>query len=239
MSNRTAYFYVKKRQERREKKNNQQHKRRSEQKRKRSLISLFSTSSISSDCIDKSSIFDENSNAQQPKSNQNDNFTYDPLPALTNISDDKNLNLSNDDIMLFDVSSSSSSSSSPSSPSSSSSSSDTDSSEDESDTMYMYSDLPDNRPLYPSTSTTVSEFSRDILEFCRVSRLPSKQRSYLLDLFRKYLPAPNLVPTSGDDLLDVIGIGEMYRSEKLCGACYSSTADSICSTIQCIHEEMK
>src|SRR4051812_1287777 len=99
--------------------------------------------------------------------------------------------------MLFDMSFSSSSSS----PSSSSSNSDTDSSEDESDTMYMYSHLPDNRPLYPSTSTTVSEFSRDILEFCRISRLPNKQRSYLLDLFRKYLPSPNLVPTSGDDLL--------------------------------------
>jgi hypothetical protein len=65
----------------------------------------------------------------------------------------------------------------------------------------MDSHLPDERPLHSSTSATVYQFSLDILEFCRVAHLPDKQRTHLLELFEKYLPSPNLVPKSGDDLL--------------------------------------
>ena len=58
----------------------------------------------------------------------------------------------------------------------------------------------DHRPLHPFTRSTVNEFSIDVIDFCRGSRLPKNQRSHLLDLFRKYLPSPNLVPTSSEDL---------------------------------------
>lgn len=172
MSNTTPYFYLKKQQDRREKKTNQQYKRRFKQKRKRSLISL--PSSVSS-------------------------ILSDTLPELTNVSDNGSYNISNEDAMLFDASSSPS----PSSPScfSSSSSSSTNTSEDESDTKYKYSHFSDDRPLYSSSTTTVSDFSRDLLEFSRISRLPNKQRSHLLNLFQKYLPSPNSVPTSSDHLL--------------------------------------
>lgn len=60
--------------------------------------------------------------------------------------------------------------------------------------------VPDHRPLHSFTNTTVNQFSIDLLDFFRVSRLPKNQRCHLLNLFRKYLPSPNLVPNSSDDL---------------------------------------
>lgn len=54
--------------------------------------------------------------------------------------------------------------------------------------------------LYISTTLTVREFSIDILEFYRSSRLPNTQRHQLLQLFKKYLPSPNLVPQSSECL---------------------------------------
>ncbi|CAF3429267.1 unnamed protein product [Rotaria socialis] len=68
--------------------------------------------------------------------------------------------------------------------------------------MNLNSGLPDHRPPHSSTSTTVFQFSLNILEFGRISRLPDKQRIDLLDLFQKYITSPNLVPKSGDDLLE-------------------------------------
>ncbi|CAF3439334.1 unnamed protein product, partial [Rotaria sp. Silwood2] len=92
----------------------------------------------------------------------------------------------------------------------SSSSSDDNSNDDESDTMNMNSHLFDDRPLYSLASTTVSQFSFDLLEFCRISHLPDKQRTQIVELFQKHLPSPNLVPKSSDNLLDAIGIGKLY-----------------------------
>ena len=60
--------------------------------------------------------------------------------------------------------------------------------------------LPDHRPLHSHTTSSVQDFSMDVLEFCRSSRLPKNQRSCLLDLFRRHLPSPNLVPPSADSL---------------------------------------
>lgn len=65
----------------------------------------------------------------------------------------------------------------------------------------MNSHLADYRPLHSLTSITVFQFAHDILEFCRISRIPDKQRSQLLELFQKYIPSPNLVPKSSSDLL--------------------------------------
>ena len=58
----------------------------------------------------------------------------------------------------------------------------------------------DYRPVHSYTPLTVREFSLDMMEFCRVSRLPKNQRFHLLEMFRKYLPSPNLVPISCDAL---------------------------------------
>lgn len=70
----------------------------------------------------------------------------------------------------------------------------------------MSEDLPveddrDNRLLYPSSLSHVEQFSNDIIEFARSARLPENQRNQLLDLFKKYLPSPNLVPASSSNLL--------------------------------------
>lgn len=212
MSNKTAHDYITKHRERREKKSSQQHKRRCGQKRKRSLISFLSTTSISSTAIHESSKSGENSDAQQSNIIENEGFEFDQLPLITNTFNDENFILSNDDEdeMLLNISSSSISMSSASQSSSSSSNSDADSSDNESNDMYTYSHLPDNRPLYPSTNTTVCEFSKDILEFCRISHLPDKQRNHLLDLFRKYLPSPNLAPRSSDDLLGTFSFFSVF-----------------------------
>ena len=60
--------------------------------------------------------------------------------------------------------------------------------------------LSDQRPLPSHTTSSVQDFSIDVLQFCCSSRLSKKQRSRLLDLFRRYLPSPNLVPLSADSL---------------------------------------
>jgi hypothetical protein len=198
MSSKTPVEYTKEKSERRRKKTNQQYIRRFPYKRKRSLVSLLSTSSISSIANDRAFSFDENYDVEQSNLSQNDTSTSISTSLITDMFDDGNLNLLSDtesDILPHMYSSSISTSSS------SSSSSDDSSSEDELDTMDVNSHLPDHRPLHSSTSTTVSQFAYDILEFCRISHLPDKQRSHLLELFQKYLPSPNLVPNSSDDLL--------------------------------------
>ncbi|CAF4703493.1 unnamed protein product, partial [Rotaria sp. Silwood2] len=65
----------------------------------------------------------------------------------------------------------------------------------------MNSHLFDDQPLYSLAPTTVSQFSFDLLEFCRISHLPDKQRTQILELFQKNLPSPNLVPKSSNNLL--------------------------------------
>lgn len=151
MSNRTAYFYTKRQRERQEKKSNQQYTRRCGQKRKRSHISLFSASSISSEFIEKNSNIIDNVDVQQSNLVQIDTFTSDPLSAITNTFDDDNSNELNDDEILFKMSPSSSSSES-----SSASSSNRNSSDDEPDTVYAYSYLPDNCRLCPVTDQFIA-----------------------------------------------------------------------------------
>ena len=185
--------------ERQKKKTNQQHKRRLGCKRKRSLVSLLSTSSISSNFIDESSTSDENYNPQEPNSYQNDNLIPISSPLITSTFDEKNFNLSSNDEINFLLGTSQSSIAQPSS-----SDSDDNSSDDEVTTMdmNMCSHLSDHRSLYSSTSATVFQFSHDMVEFGRISHLPDKQRTHLLQLFQKYVPSPNLVPKSGVDLLN-------------------------------------
>ncbi|CAF3300774.1 unnamed protein product [Rotaria sp. Silwood2] len=236
MSFKSSHQYIIERSERRKKKTNQQSIRRFRCKRKRSLVSLLSASSISSNFLDQGSIADENCNTQQPNSSENDTFTCTSSSIITDPFNNDNLNLSNDsdNNVLINTSLTSSSSSS-----SLSSYLEYYSSDDELNTTCSNAQMSDHRPLYASTSTTVYQFSLDILEFCRTSRLPEKQRCYLLELFRKHLPSPNLVPKSGNDLLNSIGLGKLYNTDKICGVCYSSSTSGICSTTNCIHEEMK
>lgn len=60
--------------------------------------------------------------------------------------------------------------------------------------------LLEERPLHQFTRTTIKEFRIDFLNFSRVCRLPKNQRCRLLELFRKYLPAPNAVPASTEEI---------------------------------------
>ena len=84
--------------------------------------------------------------------------------------------------------------------SSSSTSSDENFTEDDFNKFRTSTHLSDHRPLHSHTTSSVQDFSIDVLEFCRSSRVPKNQRSCLLDLFRRYLPSPNLVPLSADSL---------------------------------------
>ena len=84
--------------------------------------------------------------------------------------------------------------------SSSSTSSDDNFTEDDFNRFRTSTHLSDHRPLHSYTTYSVQDFSIDVLECCRSSRVPKNQRSCLLDLFRRYLPSPNLVPLSADSL---------------------------------------
>lgn len=81
-----------------------------------------------------------------------------------------------------------------------------DSSDDSSDTSnddadeHAFTILSGEQKLYASAELTVRDFSMDILEFYRSSRLPNNQRNQLLHLFKKYLPSPNSVPKSSESL---------------------------------------
>lgn len=84
--------------------------------------------------------------------------------------------------------------------SSSSTCSDVNLTEDDFNRFRTSTHLSDHRPLHSFTTSSVQDFSIDVREFWRSSRLPKNQRSCLLDLFRRYLPSPNLVPLSADSL---------------------------------------
>ena len=171
----------------RQKKTNQQHFRRFQCKRKGSLVSLFSMSSISSDTSDELHCTDKYDSQQQSKFFSINDATSIPSSIFTETFDDTNSDSSSDSEGDFVYQSTLSLTNS-----------DYDSSDDESNSS---SHFPDHRPLYSSSSTTVYQFSLDIIEFCRISRLPHSQRIQLLALFRKYIPSPNLVPRTSDDLI--------------------------------------
>lgn len=190
---------------RRRKKTNQSSMRRFRCKRKRSLLSLLSKSSISSNFMDRSSNFNENHDTQQSNLPKNDDVISISSSLIVDPFDDEDHGVlsGNDNDILLNTSLSSISSAS-------SSDSDDSSTDYEFNTENMNSNLSDHGPIHSSTSATVYEFSRDILEFCRTSHLASKQRIHLLELFRKYLPSPNLVPKSGDDLLSKFLLSSLF-----------------------------
>ena len=188
--------YLKQKDERRQKKKNQQLYRR-RCKRKRSLISLLSMSSISSSVVDPNSILENQSTLHSLDLLQNDTRASLPQSILADFKENSDVDSDYSDV------SAASGREIPvcESPPISSSNSDDDSSDDLFEELFTAEDLFDNRSLHASTTTTVGEFSMDILEFCRSSRLPENQRSHLLELFQKYLPSPNLMPTSTASLL--------------------------------------
>ena len=191
------------RSELRKKKTKQQHLRRFQCKRKRSLISLPSTSSIASNSIDEDCVEDNCYGIEQCKLSSVDDLTSTPsftcMTTCTDTDFEFSSNTENDSLIDESISTSVSSND--------------DSSDDESnDSNDIYSRLPDHRPLYSVASTTVYQFSLDILEFSRMSRLPRNQRAQLLDLFRKYLPSPNFLPKSCDELFSKLSIQIVSQS---------------------------
>lgn len=190
--------YLKKKIEMQQKKRNYINVHRRRLKRKRSLTSRISFPSTTS--MNKDQATDERNHSIQNE------FRVSLLdqtsllaPELENvlISDAMNSN-SNDesDVSINDESFSNSSNHS----------SDIDENIDEHIAFTVHSD---ERRLHALTEFTVFEFSTDILDFCRSSRLPNNQRSHILRLFRKYLPSPNLVPSSTEGLS-----GEIFISMK-------------------------
>lgn len=185
--------YSKRRSERRERNKSNAQSFRRRLKRKRSLVSRFSMESKASmdanersnnsDCSTTSPLNHLRDDPSTPlPSTIVTDFTMDPL---TDGEHSDVTSASDDDISMINASSSSS---------------DDDSSEDECNDSSTDTNVFDDRPLHSHTSSTVHEFSVDLLEFCRVSRLPKNQRSQLLGLFRTYLPSPNLVPVSASSL---------------------------------------
>ena len=59
----------------------------------------------------------------------------------------------------------------------------------------------DDRPLHSATHHTVHDFSADLLHFFRDARLPNNLRHRLLLLFHTYMPVPNNLPKSTDELI--------------------------------------
>ncbi|CAF1538688.1 unnamed protein product [Adineta ricciae] len=231
MSHKSAQDILNENLRRRRKKTNQQAVRRLAVKRKRSLVSLLSASSISSNCLDQDTS-EQTANDEKPKSYENESFTAMSSSLFCNTFDDEGLNLLSDNKNDFGVDGSSSSSPN--------NSSDSSSDPDELDMINITnSNFSDHRPLHSCATTTVSDFAVDILQFCRISHLPDKQRTELLKIFYKYIPSPNLVPKSSDDLLEAVGITKLYTLEKLCGACYQFSKNGVCSTRNCVHESMR
>ena len=194
-SNETQQAYLNKEFARRQKKKISVQLTRRRCKRKRSLVSANSLQSKSSIALDRSSSIDDDSTARVSESNY---ASTQPFSSSATATDSI-------EVAMFDTQHSDASSATDDeidvhASSSSSSSSDEDLAPDDMDGSHMDSPLPDFRPLYSSTTNSVREFSMDIIEFCRASRLPNNQRVHLLGLFQKYLPSPNLVPLTSADL---------------------------------------
>lgn len=190
--------YQKKNLERRQRKKLNQQSLRRRCKRKRSLVSHLSLHSTSSILLDETSnnlgsvengvkrLSDSLSSITILKNTNDDIFDFEQSDDGSNIEDDISI-----------ISSTSSSTCSD------------DTEDDLSDGPSKIGDLFDHRPLHEYTSSTVQQFSMDLLEFFRISRLPKNQRSHLLEMFARYLPSPNLVPLSVDCLNGKFLIG--YR----------------------------
>ena len=183
------------RSELRKKKTKQQHLRRFQCKRKRSLISLPSTSSIASNSIDEDCVEDNCYGIEQCKLSSVDDLSSTPsftcMTTCTDTDFEFSSNTENDSLIDESISTSVS---------------------PNDDSNDIYSRLPNHRPLYSVASTTVYQFSLDILEFYRMSRLPRNQRAQLLDLFRKYLPSPNFLPNTCDELFSKLSIQLVFQS---------------------------
>lgn len=174
----------------RQKKKYQQYRRRFQSKRKRSLVSLPSTSSMSSNFADDDHNIDEKYIVPQFNSSSIYDSTSIPSSLFTATFDNTDLESPSDNETDVPIGESTTSSTSLNN----------DSSDNESNISNEGSFLPDHRRLYASTNATIYQFSLDVLEFCRMSRLPRNQRIHLLELFNKYMPQPNLVPKSCTDL---------------------------------------
>ena len=194
-SSNTPDEYSKRSSERREKNKNNLQSFRRRFKRKRSLVSRSSMELKASIDADEGSNDDDGSIACSSNDRKDDTLPSLSSLLVTDFTMDSLVNMNHSD-----VSSASEDEISTSGPSSTSSSSDDDAREDASSDSFIETNLFDHRSLHSYTSSTVHEFSIDLLEFCRVCRLPKSQRTQLLELFRKHLPAPNLVPASTDTL---------------------------------------
>lgn len=187
--------YSKRNSERREKNKNNLQSFRRQFKRKRSLVSRFSMELEASIDPDQRSTDDDCSVSCAATRLKDETLSSLSSFMVTDFTMDRVVDMNHSD-----MSSASEDEISTSSSSASSSSSDADAQEDASNDPFSGTNLFDHRFLHSHTSSTVHEFSIDLLEFCRVCRLPKSQRAQLLELFRTYLPSPNLVPTSTDSL---------------------------------------
>ena len=174
----TPNDYWKERSERRQQNTNRSKLFRHRRKRKRSLVSLLSMSSLSSNALIQSSNDRGNPSARPSESPQNDMLSSFPstiftdskdIPSIDSIYSDVS-NASEDEVSVHTASSSSAPFSS----------SDDTASDDSLEDLYITEHVLDHRPLYSSTITTVREFSIDLVEFCRSARLPDNQRTRLL-----------------------------------------------------------
>lgn len=181
---------LKKRIETQQKKRRNLHLHRQRLKRKRSLASHLSFTSTLTLNEDQSTETNNYSTRNQCSLSLNDNVSLIASELETASISHKTNSDSNDgsDVSIDDETASSSSN---------------DHSCDECDDVEQncnFSIMPDERQLHSLTKLTVHQFSIDILEFYRSSRLANSQRNQLLRLFEKYLPSPNLVPKSSEDL---------------------------------------
>ena len=164
-------------------------------KRKLSLVSLYSMESTSSIGVEQC-LNGNDGSATRPLSLVKDHTVQSlasdflselPMSSLADMNSSHNASGDDDEISVNSCSSFSTCS-------------DDDSTEDDFNQFRSGTHLSDHRPLHSHTASSVQDFSIDVLEFCRFSRLPKNQRSLLLDLFRRYLPSPNLVPLTADSL---------------------------------------
>lgn len=186
--------YSKRSSERRKKNKNKLQSFRRQFKRKRSLVSRFSMELKTSIDPDQRSTDDDCSGSCAANHLKDETLSSLSSLMVTDFTMDHLVDMNHSDMLSASEDGISTSSSS------SSSSSDDDAQEDVSNDSLSGTNLFDHRFLHSHTSSTVHEFSTDLLEFCRVCRLPKSQRDKPLELFRTYLPLPNLVPASTDSL---------------------------------------
>ena len=97
----------------------------------------------------------------------------------------------------------------------------------------------DDRCIHDQTSLTVYDFSLEFLEFCRQSKVSENHRCKILSLLTRYMPSPNHVPSTTQEVMAAVGLRNFHSTERICSTCHTAITEGRCSNRECASQGVR